>query len=567
MIYRSSFDVWDRISNLVMAAIGRWHKAGTIDRAVTFMICSGRPEFADQIWPLISHEDSQVHLRALRAGRRFRISALGTDAEARLASLPDNVRKHVLSEIVVFGGIDGIELATRLAIADNNPEVQASVISSLAFRRAHRFAAHILERAPDAVWREIARKGIVSEIEDPSIGTRARIEEARFLESEATGADKLHVLIYSRPVDPARGAEVEAIVRELELSRKNDHATGMIYEAHKIYPTQVSRALLYRLENDKEIPFRAEELIQGAGVVESGALAERIVVGAERDNLAQAGASVAGPFLVGRLVDLLLVAFKGLRDENGRPDQVIGDEYGRLKRRIAATPIKSLVDAILSRGETTNPESIAALADLLARQNYDSDVPSLPAAGPRHDKLVALTGKWASVLLKAADSTRAQMAELAQVIERLCSPALIPVLKELLDEDLERWREARGRAQPAGAPGRDLDDARISWTLQYQRAFAAIGGDKVAHLMATYLSHPLFGHAAASVIRSIWIRENEPPKDKRYRPSPDFSIVSTKRAQRQRSGGPPSSIAFVDAILDMLFAPTPTRLFLVIITH
>ena len=44
---------------------------GIVDRALRFMITSGRPEFLDQVWPLITHENDQVHLSALRAGSRF----------------------------------------------------------------------------------------------------------------------------------------------------------------------------------------------------------------------------------------------------------------------------------------------------------------------------------------------------------------------------------------------------------------------------------------------------------------------------------------------------------------
>jgi hypothetical protein len=88
----------------------RWHTPGKVDRALRFMISSGRPEFLEQVWPLITHANDQVHLRALRAGRQFRPAILGPDAAKRIASLSPEVRRHVLSEIAFNSSIDGLDL-------------------------------------------------------------------------------------------------------------------------------------------------------------------------------------------------------------------------------------------------------------------------------------------------------------------------------------------------------------------------------------------------------------------------------------------------------------------------
>lgn len=77
IIYRSTEAVWARIGTTIQGLVGHWHKPGNVDRALGFMITSGRPEFLDQVWPLITHENDQIHLAALRAGRRFRPSLLG----------------------------------------------------------------------------------------------------------------------------------------------------------------------------------------------------------------------------------------------------------------------------------------------------------------------------------------------------------------------------------------------------------------------------------------------------------------------------------------------------------
>lgn len=62
MIYRSSEEVWQKIKKEVLDFVGKWHAPAHIDRAVTFMINSGRGEFENQIWTLLENEDTQVHL-------------------------------------------------------------------------------------------------------------------------------------------------------------------------------------------------------------------------------------------------------------------------------------------------------------------------------------------------------------------------------------------------------------------------------------------------------------------------------------------------------------------------
>ena len=174
MIYRAAEDVWTRVRDNILAFVGRWHAPGVADRAVRFMITSGRPEFAEQVWPLVANPDSQVHLTATRAARRFRPSVLGPDARARLARQPNDTRRNVLAELVMQGGPEGIELATAVARDDPSAEVQFAVIEALFFRRADQTAVDLLGAASPQVWSMLAAKGYAGEIADPTARTRGK---------------------------------------------------------------------------------------------------------------------------------------------------------------------------------------------------------------------------------------------------------------------------------------------------------------------------------------------------------------------------------------------------------
>ena len=86
MIYRASPAVWEIVKADIIAFVDRWHRPGTVDRALRFMIMTGRPEFESRIWPLASSENPQVQLPALRMAPRFRPSVLGPDFRSKVAA-------------------------------------------------------------------------------------------------------------------------------------------------------------------------------------------------------------------------------------------------------------------------------------------------------------------------------------------------------------------------------------------------------------------------------------------------------------------------------------------------
>jgi hypothetical protein len=148
MIFRSSPGVWALIGAETTAFAARWHTAGKVDRAARFMMTTGRPEFAPQIWPLVSNPDQQVYLAAMRSPPRFRPSVLGDGAEQKLAALPLETRKHVVAEIASYGGFDGMELAVRVAKADPSADAVLEVLQALQFRRADRMVTKFCKPHP-----------------------------------------------------------------------------------------------------------------------------------------------------------------------------------------------------------------------------------------------------------------------------------------------------------------------------------------------------------------------------------------------------------------------------------
>ena len=159
MIFRSTDDVWNRVRPTIMDLVERWHVPGNVDSAVHFMITSGREEFLELVWPLITDEDKQVHLMALRAGAHFRPSILGSEAPNRIAALAPELRRTLVREIAFNSGIDGLDLAASVAKSDPDTKMKAAAVEALAFRGADRHVVDVLHDADDAVFDQLVHKG------------------------------------------------------------------------------------------------------------------------------------------------------------------------------------------------------------------------------------------------------------------------------------------------------------------------------------------------------------------------------------------------------------------------
>jgi hypothetical protein len=181
MLDRAADAVWLRVQELVMRFVDRWHTPGKVDRAVRFMVASGKPEFADRIWPLVSNADDQLQFKTFQASDRFRPRVLGPECDARLRALPAPQRK----------GFDGMELAATLAADDPDPEVVVAVVESLAFRRGDRQVDRVMQVAPDAVWKALGKESYPYHLADSRLDARLAAERSA---SRAVEPDPVRLL-------------------------------------------------------------------------------------------------------------------------------------------------------------------------------------------------------------------------------------------------------------------------------------------------------------------------------------------------------------------------------------
>lgn len=539
MIYRSSPAVWDAANNQVIAFVERWHELGKVDRAVGFMISTGRPEFAVQIWPLITDPDMQVHLSSLRRARRFRPEVLGPDVRERIAGSSEEVRQHVISEIASNGGIEGIELATSLVIADPSAAVQFAAIESLLFRRADRFATEILKTASDEVWRLLVRKGHTDEIVDPDVVTRLRLERRSYLESEAGPLQKLHMILEEDGDSTEAGDQIQALIESETFPARADNVGWVLERAYERYPQPIASALVRRIEIGRELPFRCSDFLSDVATIDEGAIPEIVIASPRGDRNADLAASVVGPRTIGILIDKLIAHSEETRGSDKPFDEDTTNEHFRLMTRISLSNVDAFLQALRSRCSTEDPRRIGILADVIARHGNDVGTAPLRATPVSLEPTVDHVRHWIEVLLTSPVADRHQFAEVARAIERLPDPAFVDSLRRLLAEDQVRWKEARKEFFARPVRGSLPADVTHSYKLQYQRAFIAIGDAQVTDLMGKYLAGEEFGFEAACVLKAVSEKGDDTSSD-RFRLWPDFSGV-TERQQRRRQGMAPTS--------------------------
>ena len=560
MIYRATDEVWDTIAATIEERIGRWHTPGKCDRAFRFMMNSGRPEFLDRTWRLITHGNDQVSLKALRNCRRFRPSLLGPDAVKRIQALPPQVRAVLLHEIAFHSGMDGLDLATAVAKDDPDPEVQASVVDALSFRRAYRHIAELLQGAKDATFDLVARKNLVDEVNDEAVQQGITAARKRYDENGISTYDRLHPIIFASDSQD-RSAELATIISDMEIGDRQDAAVRLIYEAWNRYPQAVAEGLLARVRAGRNLFYGANDILASAGFdfEDDDLLQLALAETARLDDKAEAAASVLGFQSVGRMIDTLLDAATRLRDADGKYDQTAGDRYHCIQSRIAHVPGANLVAAVQARSAEADNAQIERLAELLSRHPDEAD------RGRRFDAeslaaIRALIEDWGNRLLASGDAERRHIASVATLSRRAPDVSLLPLLKRMLDENLRRYRAFREEAAAADwQHGKASNEASSPMMHEYMRAFMAIKSPETTALMCDYLADPHFGELAACVLAELWKAANEPPPDQRFFGGPDFSGVAEKRAVRAADPAATSDAAeAIFSVIETLIADGAT---------
>ena len=534
MIYRSSEDVWNRVRPTITDLVERWHEPGTVDSAVHFMITSGREEFLEFVWPLITDEDKQLHLTALRAGARFRPSILGSEAPDRIAALAPGLRRTLVGEIAFNSGIDGLDLAALVAKSDLDAEMKAATVEALAFRGADRHVADVLRDAEDAVFDQLVHKGLIDHITDEAVEARLTAARERRVAQGIGPYERISALRYGQTGED-KEAEVTTAIAEVEIEKPNGGVVGLIHQLKEHFPGAVAKGMFRRVCEGRKLPSHAIELMAGAGFAfEDEPLLDFALSEDQYDPRAEAAASVLGPHAVGRLIDRMLELREHLRASDVRDEEAF-ERHRTIERRIEFAQTEHVLAAIAPRSMRANCRALSDFADVIHRQGDGAHRHGQAFDDGARAQIAGFVHDWGNRLLEAPEATREQLASVAALARHAPSPDLLPVLERLLDDELARRKALGEQARALNYRDHPVTHAsRMRWTHRYQGAFLAMRWPETAKLMEKYLLDEEFGELAAIVLAEQWRAANEPRDDRRRSNRPDFSRVAQKRDARRK---------------------------------
>ena len=537
MIYRSTDDVWNRVRAIIMDLVLRWHEPGHVDPAVHFMITSGREEFREFVWPLITDEDMQVHLKALRAGARFRASILGSEAPDWIAALSPALRRTVVGEIAFHGGVDGLDLVALVAKSDPDSEMKAGAVEALAFCGADRHVVDVLHEAEDAVFDQLVHKSLIDHITDEAVKARLTAARERRVAQGMGPYERISALRYG-PAGEDKEAEVTTAIAEVEIEEPNRGVVGLIHELKEHYPGAVAKGMLQRVRERRKLPWHAIELMAGAEfAVEEEGLLDIALSEDQYDHRAEAAASVLGPQAVGRLIDRMLELRERLQ-VNGARDEKAFERHRTIERRTEFARTEHVLAAIAPRSMRADCQDLSDFADIIHRQGDGAHRHGQAFEDDAKAQIAGFVQDWGNRLLGAPEATREQLASVAALARHAPSPDLLPVLERLLDCELARLKALGEQARALNYRNHPAtNEWRMRWTHRYQGAFLAMRCPETAKLMEKYLLDEEFGHLAAIVLAEQWRAAHEPRDDERWNNRPNFSRVAQNRDARRRDPG------------------------------
>ena len=523
------------VADDVQRFVRAWHASGAVDRALRFMLTSGRPEFLDVVWPLVTHESEQTSLRALRNCRQLRPSVFGSDAVSSIAALPKAPREVLLHEIASHGDVMGLDLATALAKMDPEPDVQVSVVSALSFRRADHHVAEILRTASDATLDQIVRRRSLDddEVADPQCRERLAHAQQRSAKVE-TDCDRLY-RIARAPHDEKQEPVLFGLLSTTEIKPEVRDVGSLAEELRTRYPVVVARALIARVREGRALFHRVADIVSAAGVVVDDEVLLQIAqedVG-QYSQRASIAASVLGPRSVATLLDRLF-ELEPKRKVNGAWDREVCSLFHGLEGRLALASAESILEAVMARSAHASVPQMTLMADVLMRCRGQQSAHDRPFSDAVRETVSGLVEDWGYRMLASGVATRRQTASLANLAACTPSGRLLPVLQALLDDNLQRFRAFRAQAEADGwRPGDAVNEARTPHTHEYARAFLAIQQSDTRRMLYCYLGDQHFGEEATGVLVEQWRLANEPQlTEVRRLGRPDFSDVPARRAKR-----------------------------------
>jgi len=541
VIKRSAAQVWDAVADDVQQFAQAWHTPNQPDLAAAFMISTGRPEFADTIWPLVAGGDDQKQMQAMRLVPRFNPSVLGDRLFRDYPALPEKTRESLAVELAFHGDRAGIDAVHTLALSEPSTLVRRRVLEGLGFRAATSQLEDLLRKSGDELAEEVAQHGNVNDVRDPVLLADLRARQAKHLAEDPSLERRLGRALHELPEEELPGLIGEVLSSPSYLFRENGERVAA--EAAARFPQAVGDALFRRIVAQATMPYRPFAYLNAVPPTDDPALEKVLLAERPTEEIAVGAAYMAGPGIVTQLVERYLNAVSRYKAEGVRTEvayaqvRAVTDLINNVRPGV-------LFQVLLAYATGADEEQIDALSDVISRAGppRENDEPLRLTEAERAAAVELLNG-WARQLLENQGSLHT-LGELASAMRRLPDNSQVPVLEDMLDADLRAIRAARAAFNADRRNVAALREAQHSHKGEYCRCLARIGTPDAEKVLRDRLMDEEVGLDAAIGLQVIWIERNQPLGERRFQLRPDF-----ERAVANRKRDRTISCESADAIL------------------
>ncbi len=568
--------VWSQVKDTVLEYVNKWHKPEKIDRSLTFMIASGRPEFADKLWPLITHENHQDRLHALSVYKPFRFNCLGDMWQKKLEGYSEGIRDDILSQIAHYGGIEGLDIATEAAIEDPSAKVKKSVLEEAYFRNSPTHLQRIIENASPEVRRYYHQLLIPEEMNEQT-KAQAIVFVREDLDSTTKNINRLSIYLklWKLGVEEIKNELFEILEHLEEEMNPGWGFYELIEQVSKIDKTRTANVLINRATQRGQLSRQAEEFTSYADKEHRQKLVRYFL---DKNSVFRDRLQVSGLFQkeeIFLILKKLLVIYNEIYPlpRNNVPKKLIERKRyleGVLKNTHEQSFVEALIQLNGSRWEiafvqikgfcrslfTGNNENnstllkvnhIAQLSGILAwpenRQGDQPDSHRLELPDELSDSFRSVLRNWTDILRNSDNGFghRHELSEISMVLGRIGNEDDISLINDLLQYDLSYRKNLLQEWERNGMYGPRPNGLSMSFTNLYRRAFEAMPHRKVVEEVTPYLNDFEFFKEAAYIIRHAWFVENGLlSRDTNWSNNSDFSKVSEnmKKLENQERADP-----------------------------
>lgn len=486
---------WATIAPEVVAFARRWSKLDP-DRAAFFMLVSGRPEFAYDMWAM-ARDKAEIVMSLMRQSQGVTFEGLHPTWRENFPSLPNETRRVLVADLIEEGTAEALALAVESATADADEGVIATAVDYLSFRGELSHLAALLDDLPEPMWEKLVR---VRAPEELSVEHAERWQAARRSRLvTATGPEWVSLALEfdAAPPDQIVAAAFDLMGEHWVKSPLQD----AVREAH---PDAFARELAARILDGRSLPWGIDERIPDLQPGDLALYLAKALDPTTDDHYRSLSARMLDAEAVNDLVCRVVDdAAPGPRHDWS--ERLVYDALAHVQFRHLARSLSSIKVARAAQG-------IAAASMLADWRGASEERSRLPDTG-FYAGLVARCAEWSAVVVRDVDGPRYGLAEVARAMARLADPSLATAATALWHENRRRHsgqrRQARERPELAGQ-----GEAHMEYGYSYRNAFAAIGGDALVDTLLGSLGNPdLEEDAAFSLARMRRIKHEREDED------------------------------------------------------